>query len=84
MSFTDLARRLGPTAVRAVTYATGSAGDVYLCHLFLVHAAQKRRGAVPRFIAQPPLEATSDLILERPDGRYSAVERAIRLGLRLE
>lgn len=35
--------------------ATGAAGTVYLCHPFLVHAAQANRGSGPRFIAQPPL-----------------------------
>lgn len=35
--------------------ATGSAGTVYLCHPFLVHAAQPHRGTEPRFMAQPPL-----------------------------
>lgn len=35
--------------------ATGAAGTVYLCHPFLVHAAQPHRGTRPRFIAQPPL-----------------------------
>lgn len=33
--------------------ATGRAGDVYLCHPFLVHAAQRHRGTEPRFVAQP-------------------------------
>lgn len=35
--------------------ATGGVGTVYLCHPFLVHAAQRHRGAAPRFLAQPPL-----------------------------
>jgi hypothetical protein len=35
--------------------ATGDAGTVYLCHPFLVHAAQIHRGSHPRFMAQPPL-----------------------------
>ncbi|KGJ07592.1 phytanoyl-CoA dioxygenase [Paracoccus versutus] len=35
--------------------ATGAAGTVYLCHPFLVHAAQPHRGLRPRFMAQPPL-----------------------------
>ncbi|KXO72957.1 phytanoyl-CoA dioxygenase family protein [Brucella anthropi] len=35
--------------------ATGAAGTVYLCHPFLVHAAQSHRGQRPRFMAQPPL-----------------------------
>ena len=33
----------------------GDAGTVYLCHPFLVHAAQPHRGVRPRFLAQPPL-----------------------------
>lgn len=35
--------------------ATGAVGTVYLCHPFLVHAAQPHRGERPRFMAQPPL-----------------------------
>ncbi|MET3578415.1 hypothetical protein ABID19_001432 [Mesorhizobium robiniae] len=38
-----------------VGLATGAAGTVYLCHPFLVHAAQPHRGKQPRFMAQPPL-----------------------------
>lgn len=38
-----------------VELATGTAGTVYLCHPFLVHAAQPHRGERPRFMAQPPL-----------------------------
>jgi len=43
------------TADCEVALATGAAGTVYLCHPFLVHAAQPHRGTCPRFIAQPPL-----------------------------
>ncbi|MCQ1775814.1 phytanoyl-CoA dioxygenase [Neorhizobium galegae] len=39
----------------AVELATGAAGTVYLCHPFLVHAAQPHQGLRPRFMAQPPL-----------------------------
>lgn len=35
--------------------ATGAAGTVYLCHPFLVHAAQPHRGTAVKFMAQPPL-----------------------------
>ncbi|WP_196257883.1 phytanoyl-CoA dioxygenase family protein [Pelagibacterium limicola] len=35
--------------------ATGPAGTVYLCHPFLVHAAQPHRGTGVKFMAQPPL-----------------------------
>ncbi len=60
--------------------ATGDAGTVYLCHPFLVHAAQPHRGSRPRFLAQPPLlPANADgLDLEHGD---APVERAIRLAL---
>jgi hypothetical protein len=62
--------------------ATGLAGTVYLCHPFLAHAAQPHRGVAPRFLAQPPLYPRVPFELERSDGGYSLVERAIRLGLR--
>lgn len=58
--------------------ATGQAGDVYLCHPFLVHSAQPHRGSRPRFMAQPPLLPAEPIAIERVDGAYSAVERAIR------
>lgn len=61
--------------------ATGAAGTVYLCHPFLVHAAQPHRGREPRFMAQPALLPAEPLRLERPDGDYSPVEQAIRLAL---
>ncbi|MDB5589335.1 MAG: hypothetical protein JWP26_4305 [Devosia sp.] len=61
--------------------ATGQAGTVYLCHPFLVHAAQPHYGTTPRFMAQPPLAPAQPLSLRRPDGDYSPVEAAIRLAL---
>jgi hypothetical protein len=61
--------------------ATGPAGTVYLCHPFLVHAAQPHRGTVPRFMAQPPLVPKVPCELFRSDGNYSLVEQAIRLGI---
>jgi hypothetical protein len=61
--------------------ATGEAGDVYLCHPFLVHAAQRHQGTAPRFTAQPPLHPAEPLLLDRVDGDYSPVEVAIRLAL---
>jgi hypothetical protein len=64
--------------------ATGDAGTAYLCHPFLVHAAQPHRGTRPRFMAQPPLFPLEPLSLAREDGSYSPVERAIRLALDME
>jgi len=69
------------SANRPEVLATGSPGTVYLCHPFLVHAAQPHRGTRPRIMAQPPLLPRAQLQLERTDGDYSAVERAIRLAL---
>src|ERR1700722_13286223 len=66
---------------RALALATGRPGDVYLCHPFLVHAAQPHRGRRPRFMAQPPLMPAAPLELSRHDGAYSAVERAVLRGL---
>jgi hypothetical protein len=68
-------------AGRPQALATGEAGTVYLCHPFLVHAAQMHRGSVPRFMAQPPLDPAEPFRLDREDGDYSPVEIAIRQAL---
>jgi hypothetical protein len=82
-SLGDLARNgFAETAHCAELAATGRAGTVYLCHPFLVHAAQPHRGTRPRFLAQPPLlPASGRLELTRPDGDYAPVEVAIRRAL---
>jgi hypothetical protein len=90
----DVARQLAPAGdaglrvvdidtsrERPEVLATGPAGTVYLCHPFLVHAAQPHHGAAPRFMAQPPLLPAEPCRLERPDGDYSPVEIAIRQAL---
>ncbi|MBL8596011.1 MAG: phytanoyl-CoA dioxygenase family protein [Devosia sp.] len=69
------------SAHRPEVLATGSPGTVYLCHPFLVHAAQPHHGAEPRFMAQPPLLPREPLRLERTDDDYSPVEIAIRQAL---
>ncbi len=62
------------SAHRPVVTATGDAGTVYLCHPFLVHAAQPHRGKRPRFMAQPPLlPADPD---NRPHRDLNPVEQA--------
>ncbi|MGZ9812270.1 phytanoyl-CoA dioxygenase family protein [Pseudoroseicyclus sp. H15] len=55
--------------------ATGPAGTVYLCHPFLVHAAQPHHGTVPRFLAQPPLLPAEGVL---PGTTETPVGRAIR------
>jgi hypothetical protein len=82
MSALELAMKAVPaTKGMKETIATGPAGTVYLCHPFLVHAAQPHRGQTPRFLAQPPLVPRVPLELTRVDGDYLPVEKAIRLGL---
>jgi hypothetical protein len=95
-SHLDMARMLEPagevglshlmlehvSANRPEVHAVGKAGTVYLCHPFLIHAAQPHRGSTPRFMAQPPLHPTEPFRLERDDGEYCPVELAIRRALR--
>jgi len=69
------------SAERREVPATGEAGTVYLCHPFLVHAAQPHRGAHPRFLAQPPLLPAEPFLLDRADGPSSPVEQAIKTAL---
>jgi Phytanoyl-CoA dioxygenase (PhyH) len=73
--------RLGTASNRSQVLATGAAGTVYLCHPFLVHAAQMHRGTTPRFMAQPPLDPAEPFRLDRVDGDYSPVEIAIQQAL---
>ena len=61
--------------------ATGKAGTVYLCHPFLIHAAQPHSGKEPRFLEQPPLLLKSDLMQESEAGSFSPVEIAIQIGI---
>ena len=70
------------SADRPMAIATGEAGTVYLCHPFLVHAAQRHRGSTPRFMAQQALGLLEPYRLHREDGAYSPVEISIRQALR--
>lgn len=63
--------------------ATGEVGTVYLCHPFLVHAAQSHQGTQPRVIAQPPLLPACDFQLTRLNADYSVIEIAIRKALNM-
>jgi len=75
-SHRDVARVLGPdpvelaemgrlvdeaSAQRAVAYATGEPGDMFLVHPFTAHAADEHRGRTPRFMAQAPVVLTAPL-----------------------
>jgi hypothetical protein len=63
-----------------VAHATGSAGDVFLCHPFIVHTATwPHRGMGPRMIAQPAVQVTDGFAVDGSD--TSPVARAIAAGL---
>ena len=81
LSLRDMAANgFAETAHCREVLATGEAGTVYLCHPFLVHAAQPHRGTRPRFMAQPPLLPALAAGLDIESGE-AAVERAIRAAL---
>jgi hypothetical protein len=68
------------TLCRPVAHATGAAGDVFLCHPFIVHTATwPHRGTGPRMIAQPMVSAAAGFALDGTDP--SPVAQAIVAGL---
>ena len=63
------------SAARPTALATGRAGDVFLCHPFLVHAASwPHTGRQPRIMAQPGVALHDAFPLEPP---LSPVELAM-------
>jgi len=63
-----------------VAHATGAAGDVFLCHPFIVHTATwPHRGTAPRMIAQPAVHVADGFAVDGTDP--SPVARAIVAGL---
>jgi hypothetical protein len=83
LSFGHVAPRLPvSTFEREQVLAAGKAGDVYICHPFLVHAASwPHRGAHARMIAQPGVGIPEPFALREGVG-VCPVEAAILLGLR--
>jgi len=68
------------TLCMTAAHATGKAGDVFLCHPFMVHTATwPHRGTGPRMIAQPAVNAPNGFVLDGSDP--SPVARAIVKGL---
>jgi hypothetical protein len=67
------------SAHRPAVLATGRAGDVFLCHPFLVHAASwPHRGRSPRIIAQPGVALHGQYALRAEAGETPPpVQRAI-------
>ncbi|HEY5823785.1 MAG TPA: phytanoyl-CoA dioxygenase [Cyclobacteriaceae bacterium] len=83
LSFLELANRLNTIPSREEVFATGKAGTVYLCHPFIVHAAQNHYGTTPKFMAQPPLLTKTDFNLNKIGTQTSPVEKAILTGLEM-
>jgi hypothetical protein len=79
--FVTVARAIPPsTLVRRSAFATGTAGDVFVCHPFLVHRATwPHRGTRPRAIAQPGVATRRPF--EFGPGPHAPVEAAILRGL---
>ena len=71
------------SAHRPTALATGWAGDVFLCHPFLVHAASwPHRGRFPRMIAQPAVALHGQYPLHAvPGAPPPPVQQAILDGL---
>ena len=84
-SFVDVTSAANHADGRPEVVATGQAGDAYLCHPFLVHAASwPHAGDSPRFIGQPPMEFSPDIDgyhYDDPDHDRSACAEAIRHAL---
>lgn len=81
LSFMELAQRLHTISAREEMVATGKAGTVYLCHPFIVHAAQNHSGTTPKFMAQPPLLTKHDFTFSKTADQLCPVEKAILAGL---
>jgi hypothetical protein len=77
----DVPARLRPSVLcRRTAEATGRAGDVFLCHPFILHTATwPRRGTMPKMMAQPGVEVPEGFVLDGSD--RSPVLRAIVEGL---
>lgn len=80
LSFMELAQKLEQLPQREIALAKGAAGTVYLCHPFIVHAAQDHHGTAPKFMAQPALETRNEFDLDKPFEEMCAVEKAIVKG----
>lgn len=60
---------------------TGGAGDVMLGHPFLFHTRGFKRHGGPRVLSNSEVPLRAPMVLDRPDGDYSVLERSIRSAL---
>lgn len=64
-----------------VIEATGSPGDVFLCHPFLYHSSAQNHSGIPRFMCNRTTPLTERMQMQRSDGNYSPLELSIRQAL---
>lgn len=60
---------------------TGEIGDVFLLHPLMLHSASRNLLRRPRIITNPPVSLKEPFKLNRPDGKYSLVEKKTLLEL---
>jgi len=61
--------------------ATAKAGDVFLLHPFLLHAASQNPLRLIRIITNPPVRSAEPFCFNRPDGAYPPVELSVLAAL---
>ncbi len=83
MDHADVAERLPHLADRPTALAAGRAGDVFLCHPFLVHRSGWNRRGTPRFLSNCGIRSTGPLRLDPATEDVTPVERAVHLALGL-
>jgi hypothetical protein len=83
LHFVEVVPRLADLEDRPIALATGKAGDVYLCHPFLVHGADRNRGRRPRVMATPVLmpRGRSRMRIGATSRHVAPVEQAVKLAL---
>lgn len=81
LSFMETAGKLQSLPEREHRMATGTKGTVYLCHPFIVHAAQDHHGMTPKFMAQPALLTKHDFDIDPKKMEHCPVEIAILKGI---
>ena len=81
LTFMDLANRFDKPSPDKIDFAIGQAGTVYLCHPFLIHAAQEHKGSSPRFMAQPSLISKRRFIIDDLVKFLCPIEKAIINGI---
>jgi hypothetical protein len=61
--------------------ATAKAGDVFLLHPFVLHAASQNPLRLVRIITNPPVSLKDPMCFDRSEGAYSPIERGVLAAL---